>query len=94
MFVYTCTSYDLTACATTRGGARLTHWDYVPDVYQMEVSDECVAVYRVYSDSLHLDVFVETLEEAKAIIKSYHGQARRTIRRWRIPVEGGQLTLF
>lgn len=94
MLIFTCTSYDQTCCATTREDAQLYHWDYLPDVEQMEVPDDCEAVYRVYSYRLGIDMFVQTLDEAKAVIRSYHGQARRSIRRWRIPVEGEQLTMF
>jgi hypothetical protein len=94
MLAFTCISYEQTKCATTREAAQLYHWDYDPEVKQIEVPDDCEAIYRVYSHSLGIDTFVQTLDEAKAIIRSYHGQARRSIRRWRIPVEGGQLTMF
>ena len=95
MFVYYCDCEDQTICATTPKEAQLYHWDYVPTVFKMEVSDTATCIYRVYSNSLNINTYVETLEEAKNIIRSYHGQERRTIRRWRIPIEGSQqLTLF
>lgn len=69
-------------------------WDGCYADATLEVSDACEHVFRVYSHSLGLDEYVETFEEAQAIIRRYHGQERRTIRRWRIPVQGAQMVLF
>ena len=72
----------------------LMDWDGCYHEATLEVSDACSQIFRVYSYSLDLDEYVETFEEAQAIIHRYHGRERRTIRRWRIPVQGGQMTLF
>lgn len=94
MKVYICAvDYD-TKCATTREEAQLYHWDYLPEIFELEVSDDATSIYRVYIPDSFGDTYVETLEEAKAIIRSLHGQEKRRARRWRIPIEGTQLTLF
>lgn len=94
MLVYVCEVGMSTICATTQEEAQLYFWDFVPTVEQLIVSDSATHVYRVYSHSLDLNIYVETLDEAKTIIQSYKGQQRRSIRRWKVPIQGQQLTLF
>ena len=93
MLVYVATCSDYTRAAHNAKDA-LAGFGYYSDVRQLDVPDETVCVYRVYAHDLDIDELVLTREEAKDIIRRYRGQERRTIRRWCIPIEGGQLALF
>jgi hypothetical protein len=66
--------------------------------HEIEVADTCTAIYRVYycdwDGTADVEEVVETLEEAKALVRKHRAATHRGIRRWRVPVEGGQMSLI
>ena len=66
--------------------------------HELEVADTCTDVYRVYycdwDGTADVEEVVETLEEAKALVRQHRAATHRGVRRWRVPVEGGQMALF
>ena len=93
MLIYVATHSNYTRTACNREDA-LGGFGYHSKVRSMNVPEEAVCIYRVYAYDLGIDELVLTLEEAKSLIRHYHGKERRTIRRWRIPIEDGQLSLL
>jgi len=67
--------------------------------HEIEVADTCTDVYRVYycdwdNGVADVEEIVETLDEAKTLVRKYRAATHRGIRRWRVPVEGGQMSLI
>jgi hypothetical protein len=50
--------------------------------------------YCDWDGTADVEEVVETLEEAKALVRQYRAATHHGVRRWRIPVEGGQMALF